>query len=423
MREEQAMRFCWRAFPEYSARVEHPALRQPLTLIVDDPTPGYNPAYFHSGFRNGPMYVPPTLIDEFADLVEATGIRGKFSVIPMPFGLGRVDGEIEGVSRDDLRHFLDVVRVRIAPMLDITPEVLTHWNAVDLPSGRLLSLWEHVWSRRQTRQTLHPYLSLALEILNAVDLPCSGMTSPWDFGDGVEQEYAEAILSAQRAVNGRTLTWYFLQMDGQSIHLPPRLTVFRPESGEAVVSIVTCDTYDFGRGVWWGDEPDPDMLISASGDSGRLAQVLAAGGPAAFHTHWQTMFSQGSRSGLRALGEVAARVRNHFGDRVVWTCALDLATYAAAAAAAQITPDGDGTEHSEDGDALLLRLATPFPCRQFTISLQTTRPVRAVWVDRRPLARAGSARDLDEGSYLIDGDRLYLCWSLQDGQRLRIDRA
>ncbi len=40
------------------------------------------------------MQVPRTLIDAFADLVEATGICGKFSVIPNPFGLGRIDRSV-----------------------------------------------------------------------------------------------------------------------------------------------------------------------------------------------------------------------------------------------------------------------------------------------------------------------------------------
>jgi len=130
--------FHWRTLLDGAARVEHPALRQPICLVVDDPMPGYNPAHFHSGFRLGPLRIPPDLIDRFADLVETTGIRGKFSVVPYPFGLGRVDQEVEGVSPLDLRHFLDVVRERLAPYLDISPEVLTHWNALDLGTGRLL---------------------------------------------------------------------------------------------------------------------------------------------------------------------------------------------------------------------------------------------------------------------------------------------
>src|SRR5437660_404023 len=149
--------FCWRAFPGIDARVEHPLLRVPVSLIVDDPAPGYNPGYFHSGFRYGPLQVPPDLVDRFADLLERTGIRGKFSVIPYPFGLGRVDRAVDGVSDADRTHFLDVVRERIAPFLDITPEALTHWNALDLGTWQLLPLWEHLWSRNQDRHSLTPY--------------------------------------------------------------------------------------------------------------------------------------------------------------------------------------------------------------------------------------------------------------------------
>ena len=397
------------------AQVEHPSLRQPVTLIVDDPNPGYNPAYFHSGFRNGPMFVPRTLVDEFADLVEACGIRGKFSVIPNPFGLGRIDQDLQGVSRADLHYFLDVVRSRIAPYLDITPEVLTHWNALDLATGQLLPYWEHVWSRSQDRTTLEPYLTLALQILENVDLPCAGMTSPWDFGDGVEIEYAEALLAAQRALYGNTFTWYFLQMDATSPQVAPHRTVFRPESHEAVVGIVACDAFDFGYAVWHGGAPAPDLLISADGASGRLVEVLNAGGPAAFHTHWQTLFSQGTRSGLHALRAVADRLADHYGERIVWTRCADLARYAAVAASVDLAP------LSETPEQLVFQITAPFPCPGFTLSLDLPHAVRTVRVAAAPLSHASDPSSLREGFYLQNEGRLTLCWALQDSQHLVID--
>ena len=407
--------FSWRDLPHISGRVENPALRQPISLIVDDPNPGYNPAYFHLGFAYGQPYVPCELIDEFAELVEAGGIRGKFSVIPNPFGLGRVDQTVQGLSAADVAYFLDAVRARIAPVLDVTPEVLTHWNAIDLRTGCLLPYWEHVWSRGQDRRTLLPYLSLALEILANVDLPCSGMTSPWDFGDGVEDEYAEALLEAQRQLAGRTLTWYFLQMDGSSTHVPPRLQVFRPELGEAVVSIVSCESQDFGRAVWRYGEPNPDELISADGQSGRLAQVLAGGGPAAFHTHWQTIFSHGSRAGLHSLREVVQRTEDHFGDCVAWTRCSDLAAYAAAAGAVQVTP------LPAQPDAAHFEVTAPFPCDRFTLSLAIDAPPGRVAIDGRPLDRAARHDGISENHYAVSGRRLYLCWPLRTQHRLTID--
>src|SRR6185437_5286754 len=207
-------------------RVEHARLRQPISLIIDDPTPGYNPEYFHLGFHHGPMHTPRVLVDRFADLIEATGIRGKFSVIPYPFGLGRVDREVQGVSKADVTYFLDVVRTRIAPRMDITPEALTHWTALDLATGQLLPFWEHAWSREQSRHTLLPHMLLGLEILNNVDLPFTGFTCPWNYGDEVEDELAEAILAAQKATYGRSIAWYFLHMKDKGACVPPRLAVF-----------------------------------------------------------------------------------------------------------------------------------------------------------------------------------------------------
>ena len=420
--------FNWRSLLDGAAQVEHPALRQPVSLIVDDPAPGYNPAHFHSGFRRGPLRIPPTLIDQFADLIEATGIRGKFSVIPNPFGLGRVDREVQGIDAVELGHFLDVVRARIAPRMDITPEVLTHWNALDLGTGRLLPLWEHVWSRQQTRQSLAPYISLALEILNNVDLPCRGMTSPWDFGDGVEDHYADALLDAQRAINGQGLTWYFLHSDGVALHVPPRLALFRPEAAEAVISIVTCDSVDFGQALWWGDDPQPDLLLSADGH-GRLAEVIRAGGPAVWHTHWQTIFGHGTPRGLDAIRAVAERMEAHFGDRIGWIGCDALARYTATAAAVSLSPLGkpDGTSEAT-GDmpgsqpaSARWQTNAPFACRNFTLSLAHPRPVRGVRIDDVPLQRAASRASLAEGRYLHEQDRLVLCWSLEGTQRISID--
>jgi hypothetical protein len=357
------------------------------------------------------LLVPPTLVDRFADLLERTGMRGKCSIIPYPFGLGRVDRAVQGVSQDDLAHFLEAMRTRVAPWLDLTPEALTHWNALDLRTGQLLPLWEHLWSREQDRHSLTPYLALGLEILKNCGMDCTGVTSPWDFGAGVEEEYAEAILAAQRSVNGTTFSWYFLNMDTESTHVPPRLPVFRPEAGEAVVSIVCCDGYDFGRGLWSGGKPEPDMLLSADGQRGRLAEVLGSGGPAAFHTHWQTFFGQGSFAGLPALEEIANRIQEHFGDRIAWTGCADLAAYAAASTAITV-------RRGDDDGVTRLETATPFPCRRFTISLSGLGEPQTVLLDGRPLAR--SARDLTEDSYRWQDGLLTLCWPLKGTQRIEV---
>jgi hypothetical protein len=405
--------FSWRDLPAVGASIEHPRLRQPISFIIDDPMPGYNPAYFHSGFRNGPERIPPTLVDDFADLLERTGMRGKFSIVPIPFGFGRVDREVQGVSDVDRRHFLDVVRTRVAPFLDITPEALTHWNAIDLNTGQLLPYWEHVWSRTQTTETLIPYLALGLEILNNVNIPCSGHTSPWDFGDGIEDQYAAAILEAQKQVNGRTLTWYFLQLHATALFVPPQLSVFNPAASEAVVSVIVCDSHDFGAGLWRGAAPDLDMLISEDGQSGRLVETLRGGGSTAFHSHWQTMFSQGSYTGIGALETIVKRLDEHYGDTIAWTGCEDLARYTAAAAAVRVASEPDGG----------LRISSPFTCSQFTLNVASPGPVRGVRVDDKPLERAANRSAFREGSYLLEDNRLYACWPLSEDHTLTIEPA
>jgi hypothetical protein len=407
--------FSWRALPECDLRVEHAKLRQPISLIIDDPTPGYNPAYFHLGFRHGPMHTPTALVDRFADMIEANGIHGKFSVVPYPFGLGRVDRDVQGVSAADVTYFLDVVRTRIAPRMNITPEALTHWNALDLTTGQLLPFWENVWSRDQTRHTFLPHMMLGLEILNNVGLPCTGFTCPWNYGDGVEEEMAEAILAAQKATYGRSIAWYFLHMNDKAAHVPPRLTVFRPKSAEAVVSIETCDRYDFGMGLWTGGEADLDFLIAADGQGGRMAEVLRAGGPVVFHSHWQTMFAQGTMRGIGALAEVARRVHEHFGAEILWTSCDELAHYAAAAAALS------AMRQHVDGKGPTVTLDSQFSARNFTISLGGLGRVSRVLLDKTPLRRVESGAALDEGTYFSGGARISICLALSGRHAITFD--
>ena len=230
--------------------------------------------------------------------------------------------------------------------------------------------------------------------MNNVNLPCAGMTSPWNFGDGVEDEYAEAVLAAQQAVNGRSFTWYFLHMDNVARQVPQRLPIFRPERGEAVISVIACDGRDFGSAAWTDGRPDPDILIAANGRDGRLAEVLDAGGPGIFHTHWQTIFSRGTRSGLHALAEVLSRLHARFGNQVVWTRVSDLAEYAGAAATVQIaaTPSTGTTT---------LAIGAPFPCSGFTLSVPIDRAVAAIRLDGRPLRRVADAGALAENCYLV----------------------
>lgn len=395
-------------------KIENPGLRRPVSFIVDDPAPLRNPMFFHRGFRGDKEVVPNAFVSAFADVVERWGIRGKFSVVPYPFGLGRIDRGLDGISAADLSEFLHLVRRRIAPLFDITPEVLTHWNALDLATERLLPLWEHEWSRRQTRATLTPYIARALDILNNVDLPANGVTSPWNFGQRVEHEYVPAILAAQREVNDLALTWYFLDFDEHAPHLPPRIMHLDPAAREAVASIVVCTETDFAWSTQLGQPATTDALIDAEGRSGRMVELLRAGSPVAFASHWQSLFSNGSAAGLAALDELAGRLHDAFGPTVQWTTCSELARYAATAAAVTVEAAADGT------GAASVTLSSPFACPRFTVSMAGAmmQQLVGVQVGGEPLSRREeSGRDaaLDPGTWSVRDDRLYVCCNIPAG--------
>ncbi len=421
MLEPEGEQFSWArsTSPQgVDVRVENPELRLPVTFLLDDPAPLRNPMFYQRAMRDYVEEVPNSFVTAFAEVVERTGMRGKFSLLPYPIGLGRIDQGLTGVSSAELEEFLTIVRERITPHFDISPEMLTHWNALDLPTGRLLPYWEHDWSRHQNRAVFIPYISLALEILNNVDLPANGVTSPWDFGHGVEDEYVPAILAAQQAVNGFGLTWYMLDWDGTSRSVPPRVMHLDAEAGTAVVSIVSGDGFDFAWQTQDGAPALVDRLITADGTNGRLVDLARAGSPVAFLSHWQSLFSNGSGAGLLALEEVANRVAGHIGTSMRWTTASEVARIAASAAATTILP-----VPSAEAAVQRVSVTAPFSCPSFTVSVaglsMEANDVRVVTIQGDQMTRQESNGDrrvtLSSGCWTARDGRIYICWDLQEG--------
>ena len=166
--------------------------KMPISLIIDDPAPRvfvyYEHADTHFTKDGRPLLdeVPNSFLNDFCDVIERYGIKGKFSVVPMPGGRGDLVNGIPGFDKSEIDEWLATVRTRVAKNFSICPEILTHAKAVDLETGALLDMNENVWSRTQTVSTLTPYISKALELHKNAGLPVSGVTSPWDFGIEVE---------------------------------------------------------------------------------------------------------------------------------------------------------------------------------------------------------------------------------------------
>jgi len=310
--------------------VEFPNLRVPVALIVDDGCPCINPVWYIRNQVNKqpePAHertIPLDFMKMFCDWIQEAGIRGDFTVLPYPAGLGRIDVGMEGVDGTELGAWLDLARMVVAPLFDIHCEILTHTNALDLTTGKMMPDCEREWIAVQDEPTLTEYFAAAMQILKDAGLPNHGLTQPWSYA-GDEAMYARAILAAEKRVNGRKVTHNFLHMDNAGPYVPPRITQLDAEAGEAVVSVWGA-TDDY---IWNTHEIDkreyamsPDELadryVTVDGSAGRLVELMRGGGPVVCVTHWQSLFSNGSALGLQTYREVERRIERPWGDRIAW---------------------------------------------------------------------------------------------------------
>jgi len=114
-------------------KIEKPRLGLPVSLVVDDGVPCINPLYyFHlhvAPDKHGRQHeatIPLDLLEQFAEVAQRHAMRGKFTVLPYPAGLGTILEEWKGFDRQEIERWLEITRTEIAPLFDITPEILTH---------------------------------------------------------------------------------------------------------------------------------------------------------------------------------------------------------------------------------------------------------------------------------------------------------
>lgn len=187
----------------------------------------------------------------------------------------------------------------------------------------------------------------------------------------------------------------------------------------AVVSIVSGDGFDFAWQTQDGAPALTDHLITAGGAGGRLVHLARAGSPMAFVSHWQSLFSNGSGTGLVALEEVANRVDGHIGMMSRWTTASELARLATAAAATTIVP-----RPSRETGIQRVVIEAPFSCPSFTVSMAglsiAPNDVRTVTVRGERLVHQESdgatPTPLPAGCWTVRDGRVYVCWDIGVGE-------
>ena len=301
----------------------------PISLIIDDGAP-VNLFYFHDLMHNHELIVPVEQVLRFASICEKYGVRGKFSVVPMPAGLGRLDTGLSHCSQEHLREFIKAVREQIAPMFSLTPEILSHFRAYNIKEDRFMHLMEDVYFSTLSAEGVADYVSYAIQLLCNVDLMPEGVTSPWMTGIDNEQNYARGIGMAFKRTLNKERCFYFLHND--STLLAPKVMCSSAETG-TVVSIPRNLPDIFWPGNTLGSAEEIktaiangiDSIISADGRKGKLLERLESGMPVVLITHWTSLFSDGKFYGLDGFECLMERISRHFGDKVEWMTFSQLA--------------------------------------------------------------------------------------------------
>jgi len=313
--------------------IQSPGGKIPFSLIIDDGSP-VDPLFYELPGYETPFLVPAKFTKRLADTFDRFNLRGKFTMIPMPSCLGRIDQSLKRVPQDHLLEFLKLIRERVAPRFDITPEFLTHLSSYDLKTGNYQRhLYEDAWISQASGEEIVEYFTLAFTILNNVGLDATGITSPWVSGIDVENKYARAIADAQWNVYKRKLTWYFLHAASDTEPAIQCSVEYKdPERGQLVVSVPA----NAGDIFWSMDLPVKkdrlkmisegiDRLISPDGKTGRIRQLIDSGFPVVIVTHWQSLYTQGTELGLDGLNILAERIQRIFGSDFEWVTCSEMA--------------------------------------------------------------------------------------------------
>ncbi len=305
----------------------------PFSLIIDDGSP-VDPLFYELPGYETPFLVPAKFTKRVADTFDRFDLRGKFTIIPMPSCLGRIDQSLKRVPQDHLLEFLKLMRERVSPRFDITPEFLTHLSSYDLKTGNYRRhMYEDTWITQASKEEIVEYFSLAFQILRNVGIEATGITSPWVSGIDVEDKYAKALADAQWNVFKRKLTWYFLYAASDT-EKPYQCNVKykNPERDQVVVSVPA----NAGDIFWSMDLPTPkerlkmirdgiDRLVSPDGKTGRIRQLIDSGYPVVVVTHWQSLYTQGTELGLEGLTALAERIQKVYGSGFEWVKCSEIA--------------------------------------------------------------------------------------------------
>ena len=412
--------------------VLNPRTRVPVGLIIDDSTCLVNlnryavPQFAHVQgrlshhaqlpWREWPVEIPDSFVRKFGEWAQQTGVKGKYSIVPYPACVGRLDRMIPGWTQKELEDSIELVRTLMTPNFDIHPEMVTHTRVIDLKTGapypefttKFMENWD--WCTGRSADELGSYIAYALGILKNIGLNCEGITTPGGFGSKARASLAQGTFEAVRSVFKAEVPHYFRDLffegDQSVAPLVQNAADLDTDDPKCVVHIIAC-TGDW-TGGWDATEPaGADKFITADGKAGRMVDVITRGEPAMMLAHWTGIYHNGKELGLNIMKEVVTRLHARF-DHLHWMKLCDLARYWAAKELTRIETDASG-----------LKLHAPFACGEFTVKWKASAsktPTLVSGTTRTELSEVNAPLKLTPNTWCRDGENTVACFAVPKGK-------
>ena len=412
--------------------VINPRSRVPVGLIIDDSTclvnlnrfamPQFNEVYlgakevYQRNWRDWPVEIPDSFVRKFTEWSISAGVKGKYSVVPFPACVGRLDRGLPGWSQREVQDSIKLVRELMLPNWDIHPEMVTHTRVIDLKTGhpypdltpKFMENWE--WTTGKSADEIAAYMAYALRILKDVGLPCEGITTPGGFGKKARPQMAHATFQAVRDVFGAEIPNYFtdLTSEGDKSVAPLVLNAAGLDGPDprCVVYVLGC-TGDWTGGWDCTNPGGADKFITADGQSGRMVEVIKRGEPAFLFGHWTGMYFNGYEVGFKIFQDVVKRMHARF-DNLHWMKNSELSRYWAAKELTRIERAGN-----------TVKLRAPYACPDFTLRIATRSqqpPQLRAGAEAKPLTEVTAPLKLQPGTWCRDGEATLVCFPLAKGQ-------
>ncbi|QDT15475.1 hypothetical protein [Alienimonas californiensis] len=422
-----------------------PRGRVPLSFVIDDSTclvnlgrfatPQFaeawpNRAEYQKPWQTWPAEIPDAFVRSFGEWCAEQGVRGKYSVVPNPACVGWLDRTLPGWSAQALADSLALVRDLMSPNWDVHPEMLTHTRVIDLKTGRPKPLtgpadmenWYPGRGAEVSTDELAAYLAASLRVLKNCGLPCTGVTTPGGFGNGVEDRLAPAVRQAVGDVYGGESEpgglvrhfFKYVRLGDDPVAAEVRdVRNLKDGTPECVVTVPAATGDWFGG--WTGDDPLQDELYcNADATGGRMVELIERGDPAVMLCHWPGLYNHGAETGFAAFRRIVTALHARFGERVLWMKLSEIARHAAAKQFTAIArPAG--------GDVLL---DAPFACPRFTLQIDGPAdrlPPRLERLGDGPpavqeLKEVAAAAAVDQNTWRRTPEGVVVCFDLPAGR-------